>query len=169
MGILGKIGTAAMKKAGIVALGKVGEKISENTIEKDRKELSEIPLSTEILLINQQNKTHTKLKGIFNIFDRNEKVKYTVKGKPLSFKHHLRIYTADGKKIGTVKEKLITLRSFFSSSSGVFTIETDGKKLGKLKSSGSFRNRIFTFDFNGWRIEGDFSLSKRKYQILNEN
>jgi len=60
--------------------------------------------------------------------------------------------------LGTVKEKRMAFRP-------TTAIEIEGKKLGKVKSKGSFIKRKHIVDFNGWHIEGN--IRGRQYRILN--
>lgn len=93
----------------------------------------------------------------FNIYDRNQAIKYTVKGELLSLKHHLHIYDANNLELGVIKEKLLSFRSPFNLKNKPidFEIEVAGKKLGKIKSRGGFFKTKYDIDFKGWKIEGD--------------
>lgn len=106
----------------------------------------------------------------YYIYDQNQAVKYTVKGELLSMKHHLHVYDASGRsELGTVKEKLISLRSPLSLDSNPkdFDIEVEGKKIGKVKTKAAFTKQKFDVTFNGWRVEGD--VFGKNYKILDSD
>lgn len=69
----------------------------------------------------------------------------------------MHIYDAKGMELGTVKEKLISLRSpiSFESNPVDCIIEIGGKKIGTVKSRGGFGKLKYEVDFNGWHIEGN--------------
>jgi len=169
MSLLGKIVEFVASDAIANALDipiKALDKASKKIDSKSKDKLFEKEHGTGILVINQHRFTW---KDKFDVYNENREVKYTVKGKLASIKHHLHIYDANGKEIGMVKEKLISLRSPISLESKPvdFIIEINGKKLGKVKSRWSFGKQKYEVDFNGWRIEGDFL--GWKYKIFNGN
>ena len=120
---------------------------------------------TEVLVLNQQRFTW---RDKFNVYDEYENVKYTARGEFSSIKHHLHIYDVQGNEIGSVKEKLISMRSplSFETDPKDFVFEIGGKKLGRIKSKWSFGKQKYEIGFNDWHIEG--SVFGWKYKILDE-
>ena len=109
------------------------------------------------------------IKESFKVFDPDQNVKYVVKGKLASAKHHLSIYDQSGKnKIGEVKEKLIAFRSPFSFEGRPtdFVIKLHGNKIGKIKSRFFFGKRKFVFKPYNWIIKGD--VFGFKYKVLSD-
>lgn len=145
------------------SLDNVQDKL-EKRIEKKEKELFQKEPGTGVLLINQH---HMTVREIFSVYDEYKSVKYTVKGKLTSPKHHLRVYDASGREIGRVKEKLIALRSPLSLDShpSNIAIEIRGKEIGLVKTTGAILKRKLEITFNNWHIEGNFMGFQ--YRILN--
>lgn len=140
---------------------------AKNVVEKASDKAEQMS-QKRIAAFLSKNPTHAHLflhqqwytwKESYQIFDAQQQVKYIVKGELLSRKHHLHIYDASGRqRLGTIKEKLIALRSPLSMESHPmdFVIEVGGTKLGKVKSKWAFGKSKFEVTFNDWQIEGDF-------------
>ncbi len=146
----------------IKALDKAINKLDAKSKESNKKLFEKQP-GTEVLVLNQQ---HFNWREKFNVYDEYENVKYAVRGEFLSIKHHLHIYDVHGNEIGSVKEKLISMRSPFSSELDPkdFVFEIGGKKIGRMKSKGGFGKTKYEVGFNNWHIEG--SVFGWKYKIL---
>lgn len=84
----------------------------------------------------------------YDILDENGKIVYIVKGK-LSWGHCLKVFNARGNELGMVKEKVITLLPKFE-------IYENGQKLGFISRELTLLKPIYHFDYNGWRIQGNF-------------
>ena len=102
--------------------------------------------------------------------------KYQIKGSMISRSRHLTILDVDGKKLATIKEKLISLRSPLSSEIDPkdYAIEIDGKKLGMIKSQGTLLSRKYEISFNDWVVKGNvlrlqYVVSNGKEIILKVN
>jgi uncharacterized protein YxjI len=162
MNFLGKVAKSVVSRD---LIGKVSKKL-ETKSEDRKKKFFDKQAGTDILVITQPRHTW---KDKFNVYDENKHVKYTVKGEFASIKSCLHIYNEQGKEIGKVKKKLISLRSPISLESNPvdLIIEIDGKKIGKVKSRRSFSKQKYVVNFNGWRIEGDVFGSK--YKIIDGN
>lgn len=165
MGLIGKIAEIVAGEAAIDVADSALNKI-EKKIEERENKLFEKKSENDILVIQRYKATR---KDQFDVFDENREVKYTVKGKSASVKHHLRIYDAKGKELGRVKEKLISLRSPFSFEYNPvdYIIEINGEKRGKIKSRRKFGKQKYEVKFNGWRIEGN--IVGWNFKILNGN
>lgn len=170
MGILGKIvefvasdTIADALEVPIQALDKVGKKLEAKN-EKGQQEIFNITPGTGILAFSEHR---FEWKETFYVYDNNREVKYVVKGDFVSLKRLLRVYDVNGKEIGTIREKLIPLRSpiSFESNPVDFSIEINGKKMGKVKSRWALGKQKFEVDYNGWSIVGNITASK--FQILN--
>ncbi len=85
----------------------------------------------------------------FDIYDEHENVKYFVKGEFLSLGHKLHVYNADGKEVGFVRQKLLTLLPLFE-------IYTDGQYRGQIQKQFTFLKPKYEVDYNGWYVQGDF-------------
>jgi uncharacterized protein YxjI len=162
MSLIGKaIGFVAADKVSGV-LDKAIQKLEAKS-ETEANKLFEKEPGTEILVLQQQMYTWTDK---FDVYNENQQVKYTVKGKLTSFKRSLDVYDARNKKIGIVKEKLITFRSPFSfrAKPRDFIVELNGNKLGRVRYRASFGKYKYEVSFNKWRIEGN--VLSRQYKIL---
>lgn len=84
----------------------------------------------------------------YGIYDENENTVFTVKGK-LSWGHLLQIYNADGRHIGTVKEKIMTFLPKFEMYIG-------DEYVGCISKKWSLFTPKFEIDCNGWFINGNF-------------
>lgn len=151
---------AGALNAPIKVLDTTSQKLKERSA-INKKKLFECAEGERALLINQERFTW---RDKFHIFDSSESIKYSVQGEFTSIKHHLHIYDKYGKKVGFVKEKLLTLRpsAMIEADPSDFDLEINGRKVGKLKSKWSFGKKKYVLD-NGWNIEGN--LTGWKYKI----
>ena len=177
MSIVSKIASIAAEKAASGAVGDAAlsfldkaEKEIDNLAakkkSKDERKLeglkTENPLFVRLLLVQE----HGKFKESYIAYDEFGNQKYVIRGERLSKKHHLHVYDASGKaELGMAKEKLIAFRSPLSLDGDPkdFELIVGKKSLGKMKTKASFGKRKFVFDFNDWRVEGDFL--RNTYQI----
>jgi len=167
MNILKRVAKGVVKKAAVDVLVqatdgviKVLDKVSDTAEQKSQRKIADFLSKNPDhihLFLNQRLYTR---KEFYQVFDAQQQVKYVVKGELLSRKHHLHVYDASGKhQLGTVKEKMIAFRPFFSFEANPkdFVVEVNGKKLGKIKSRQSVSKRKFEVTFNNWQIEGNFT------------
>jgi len=170
MSILGKFVTFVASDAivraidvPIKALDKVNKKMEEKESEK-RQKLFECAPGEKVLLINQETFTW---RDKFNIYDSEEKVRFSVKGDFLSVKHRVHIYDENGKEVGCVKEKLLSLRpsALVESHPIDFDLEINGTKVAKMRSKWSFGKKKYLLN-NGWNIEGN--IVGWKYKITSQ-
>lgn len=83
----------------------------------------------------------------YNIFDENDHVIYTVKGR-LSFGHKLEVYDAADCHIATIREEVFTFLPRFK-------IYVDDHYIGSFCKKMSLFRPKYILDFNDWDIEGD--------------
>jgi len=181
MSILGKIAKlitvhTVTSEPVVNTIEKASDKLEESA-KKSWDKLFEKDIGTEILVFDRITSTGSyklseSLVDRFDIYDDNQKLIFTVKGKRLSSKRQLEVYDARGKCIGLLKEKLFAMRGPFSfeASPVDFTVKLYGKKLGKIKSKGGIVNRKYKIGFNGWHIKGNvlsgkYSVVKGKEEI----
>ena len=107
----------------------------------------------------------------FTVFDEHDWPKYLVRGNLLSLKPELVIFDASGKRLGSIRQTLLSIRNPLALESKPidFEIEIDGNKLGKLKSipnsalaieatskatgvKDALTKRAYEFEFNGWKL-----------------
>ncbi len=141
------------------------EKIEIKNEEKIKREFDK-KSGIEVLVIRRKQITW---KEKFDVYDEYQNIKYTVKGDLISIKPNLIILDDKGRKIASVKEKIISWRLPFSFESKPvdFILEIDGKKIGKVKSKWAFAKQKYEVDLNGWQIEGN--ILGWKYKICNKN
>lgn len=83
----------------------------------------------------------------YDIFDEAGNTVYTVRGE-ISFGHLLRIYGADSREIGHIKQEILTFLPQFHMYLG-------DRHVGSIsKEFALFANR-YSIDCKGWRVEGD--------------
>ena len=82
---------------------------------------------------------------------------FVVKGE-LSWGHLLRIYDANGREVGYIKEKVLTFLPKFEMYIGQ-------SYAGCISKEFSFFKPKFNIDYNGWHVDGD--LFEWDYTILN--
>lgn len=93
----------------------------------------------------------------YDIYNEAGQTVYTVKGQ-LSWGHCLKIYDAQGREIGTVKERILTFLPKFEMYLGE-------RYVGCISKEFTFFRPKFTVDCNGWQVDGDWL--EWDYQILN--
>lgn len=84
----------------------------------------------------------------YDIYYENGETAYTVKGQ-LSWGHCLKIYDPQGREVGTVKERVLTLLPQFE-------VYLGDQYLGCIRKEFTFFAPKFTIDFLGWQVEGSF-------------
>lgn len=171
MGMLGKIVEFVAADAIIDALDKpieildkASKKMKAQSEAKARK-LFECAPGERALLLNQAKFTWREQ---FYVFDSFESVKYTVKGEFTSIKRHFHIYDPQGKEVGYVKEKLLTLRpsAVLESNPIDFTFNIPGRKAVHMRSKWSLIKEKYRVD-NGWHVEG--KLLGWTYKIFDDS
>ena len=93
----------------------------------------------------------------YDIYNEAGESVYEVKGQ-LSWGHCLKIYDANGREVGTVKERVLTFLPKFE-------IYIGDNYVGCITKEFSFLRPKFNIDFNGWHIDGNFF--EWDYEIIN--
>lgn len=93
----------------------------------------------------------------YDIYDENGNTMFVVKGK-LAWGHCLKIFDAQGREIGMVKERVLTFLPKFEIYLGNACVGTISKEFTLFTSA-------YNIDYNGWYIAGDFF--EWNYQIQN--
>ena len=84
----------------------------------------------------------------YDIYDEAGNVLYTVRGQ-IAWGHLLRIFDAQGREIGCVKERVLTWLPQFE-------MYLDGRYVGSIRKEFSFLRPRFTIDCNGWQVDGNW-------------
>ena len=84
----------------------------------------------------------------YDIYGESGDIRYSVKGQ-LAWGHCLKIFDADGKPIGMVKQRIF---SFLPK----FEIYLGENYVGCIKREFTFFKPRFTIDCNGWQVDGNF-------------
>ena len=84
----------------------------------------------------------------YDIFDESENTVYIVKGE-LAWGHCLKIFDAEDREVGCVKERVFTFLPKFE-------IYMSDKYIGCIEKEFSLFSPKYNIDFNGWDVEGDF-------------
>ena len=92
----------------------------------------------------------------YDIYNEAGETVYTVKGQ-LSWGHCLKIYDAQGRAIGTVRERILTFLPKFEMYIG-------DRYIGCISKEFTFFIPKYNIDYNGWEVEGDWL--EWDYQIL---
>ena len=92
----------------------------------------------------------------YDIYNEAGETVYTVKGQ-LSWGHCLKIYDAQGREIGTVRERILTFLPKFEMYIG-------DRYIGCISKEFTFFIPKYNIDYNGWEVEGDWL--EWDYQIL---
>ena len=95
----------------------------------------------------------------YDIYDEAGNTIFVVKGQ-LAWGHCLKIYDAQGREIGTVKERILTFLPKFEMYLG-------DRYIGCISKEFTFFLPKYNIDCNGWHIDGD--LFEWDYQILNSS
>lgn len=95
----------------------------------------------------------------YDIYNEAGETAYTVKGQ-LSWGHCLKIYDAQGREIGTVKERIFTFLPKFEMYLG-------DRYIGCISKEFTFFTPKYNIDCNGWEVEGDWL--EWDYQILSSS
>ena len=84
----------------------------------------------------------------YDIYNEAGQTVYTVKGQ-LSWGHCLKIYDAQGREIGTVKERILTWLPKFEMYLG-------DRYIGCISKEFTFFRPKYHIDCNGWHVDGDW-------------
>ena len=84
----------------------------------------------------------------YDIYNEAGQTVYTVKGQ-LAWGHCLKIYDAQGREIGTVKERILTFLPKFD-------LYIGEELVGTITKDFTFFVPAFDVDFNNWRVQGQF-------------
>ena len=95
----------------------------------------------------------------YDIYDEAGNTIFVVKGQ-LAWGHCLKIYDAQGREIGTVKERVLTFLPKFE-------MYLEDRYIGCISKEFTFFVPKYNIDCNGWHIDGD--LFEWDYQILNSS
>ena len=95
----------------------------------------------------------------YDIYNEAGQTVYTVRGQ-LAWGHCLKIYDAQGREIGTVKERILTFLPKFEMYLG-------DRYVGCISKEFTFFFPKYHIDCNGWHVDGD--LFEWEYQILNSS
>ena len=93
----------------------------------------------------------------YDIYDEAGNVAFTVRGE-LAWGHLLRIYDANNREIGYIKEKVLTWLPKFEMYLGESYV-------GSISKEFTFFQPKFDIDYNGWHVEGDWL--EWDYSIVN--
>ncbi len=85
----------------------------------------------------------------YDVYDETGAQKYFVKAELLALRHQIHVYDMQGREIGCVRQRLMTLLP-------EFLIEIDGVERGSIQKKFTFLRPKYEVDCNGWRVEGDF-------------
>ena len=84
----------------------------------------------------------------YDIYDESGNTVYEVKGQ-LSWGHCLKIFDANGREVGTVKQVVLTFLPKFEIYEGSYYI-------GCIRKEFTFFRPRYNIDFNGWQVQGEF-------------
>ena len=93
----------------------------------------------------------------YDIYDEAGNTMFVVKGE-LAWGHLLRIYDANGREIGCIKEKILTWLPKFEMYIG-------DRYAGCVSKELTFFTPKYNIDYNGWHVEGDWL--EWDYSIIN--
>ena len=93
----------------------------------------------------------------YDVYDEAGNVVFVVKGE-LAWGHLLRIYDANNREIGYIKEKVLTWLPKFEMYLGE-------NYVGSIYKEFTFFQPKFDIDYNGWHVEGDWL--EWDYNIVN--
>lgn len=85
----------------------------------------------------------------YDIYDEAGNILFIVKG-ALSWGHTLKIYDANNNYLGMIKEEVLTFLPRFKMYAG-------DKVVGKIYKELSLFRPKFSLDFNGWKVNGNFT------------
>lgn len=133
--------------------GKLADR-AEAAEERYTKRLFDHPAGTHVLVFTHN---YPSLIEDIRFYDKPKSVKYYVKGKLVSAKHHLRVFDASDCEVGRVDEKLFSIRLplLHEIDPADFDIEIGGISAGRVRSTQALVHRNYSVDFNGWKIEGN--------------
>ena len=84
----------------------------------------------------------------YDIYDEAGNTAFVVKGE-IAWGHLLRIYDANGKEVGHIKERILTWLPKFE-------MYIEDRYVGCISKEFTFLKPKFNIDYNGWHVEGDW-------------
>ena len=84
----------------------------------------------------------------YDIYDEAGNTVFVVKGE-IAWGHLLRIYDANGKEVGHIKERILTWLPKFE-------MYIEDRYVGCISKEFTFLKPKFNIDYNGWHVEGDW-------------
>ena len=86
----------------------------------------------------------------YDVYDESGEARYYVRAEILAFGHQIHVYDkVSGREVGSIHQKLLTFLPQFE-------IVIDGRPMGTIRRELSFFKPVYTVDFRGWTVEGDF-------------
>ena len=86
----------------------------------------------------------------YDVYDETGAARYYVRAEILAFGHQIHVYDkASGREVGSIHQKLLTLLPQFE-------IVINGRTVETVRREFSFFKPVYTVDFRGWTVEGDF-------------
>ena len=86
----------------------------------------------------------------YDVYDEAGNARYFVKAEFFSFGHQIHIYDKrTGEKLGSVRQKLLTLMP-------TFELVMGGRSVGVIRRKFTFFSQNYEVDYRGWDVEGDF-------------
>lgn len=96
----------------------------------------------------------------YDVFNEYNQVVYRIRGR-LDWGHRFVIFDANGKQVGMIREKIISLLPQFQ------IFDQYGRQVGSVhKQISFFRNKYFV-DLNGWHVQGD--ILDWSFHIMDRN
>ena len=97
----------------VSAFDKASERSKKKSEKKIKKFFNDDPTHVHLVVSNPRNISRKQ----YSVFDKDMNVKYQIMEKKVSLSTHLMVMDANGEKLATVKEKLVSLRSPLSKDS----------------------------------------------------
>jgi len=85
----------------------------------------------------------------YDVYDEYGEAKYFVKAEFFALGHRLHVYDANGRELGMICQKLMTLLT-------TFEIEVGGVVRGRIQKKFTLFRPKYEVEYNGWCVEGDF-------------
>ena len=97
--------------------------------------------------------------GSYDIFDETGRVVYKVEGQ-LSFGHMFRIYDAQGRELGYIKQEMLAFLPCYN-------IYVGDEYLGRISKRLSLFTPKYDIDYKNWSVEGNWA--EWDYSIMNSS
>ncbi len=105
---------------------------------------------------------------IYRFYDETCGVKYRAVDRGRGRRQKFEVFDSGTKQLGTVTQTRIALRYPFQEyDPRDYILEVGEEKLGKVRTRGSLKKRLFEVDFNGWKVEGDWAGFR--YRVTNSH